>query len=118
MGIKNEGAFKKSWFVLTDESHRFMEVTEDYDYPISRYEGVAIGEKNPAKVRIVSGSLSDDRLDFRYRTGPKLHIAIHGTKCATIVGATDGSPQDKAVGLAGGPEYHPFRMIKHGSFLH
>ena len=43
MGIKNEGAFKKSWFVLTDESHRFMEVTEDYDYPISRYEGVAIG---------------------------------------------------------------------------
>ncbi len=43
MGIKNEGAFKKSWFVLTDESYRFMEVTEDYDYPISRYEGVAIG---------------------------------------------------------------------------
>jgi len=43
MGIKNEGTLKKSWFVLTDESYRFMEVSEDYDYPISRYEGIAIG---------------------------------------------------------------------------
>ena len=43
MGIKNEGALKKSWFVLTDEAYRFGEIAEDYAYPISRYDGVAIG---------------------------------------------------------------------------
>lgn len=43
MGIKNEGALKKSWFVLTDEGYKFSEIAEDYGYPISRYDGVAIG---------------------------------------------------------------------------
>lgn len=43
MGIKNEGTMKKSWFVITDESYRFSEIAEDYDYPISRYDAVAIG---------------------------------------------------------------------------
>ena len=43
MGIKNEGALKKSWFVLTDEAYRFGEIAEDYAYPISRYDGVVIG---------------------------------------------------------------------------
>ena len=43
MGIKNEGALKKSWFVLTDEAYRFGEIAEDYAYPISRYDGIAIG---------------------------------------------------------------------------
>ena len=43
MGIKNEGALKKSWFVLTDEAYKFSEVSEDYTYPISRYDGIAIG---------------------------------------------------------------------------
>lgn len=43
MGIKNESALKKSWFVLTDEAYRFGEIAEDYAYPISRYDGVAIG---------------------------------------------------------------------------
>lgn len=43
MGIKNEGTFKRSWFVLTDKVYEFSELTEDYDYPISRYDAVAIG---------------------------------------------------------------------------
>ena len=43
MGIKNENVQKKSWFVITDEAHKFSEITEDYDYPISRYDAVAIG---------------------------------------------------------------------------
>lgn len=34
MGIKNEGALKKSWFVLTDEAYRFGEIAEDYAYPM------------------------------------------------------------------------------------
>ena len=43
MGIKNENNLKKSWFVITDETYRFSEVAEDYDYPISRYDAVAVG---------------------------------------------------------------------------
>ena len=43
MGIKNEGTLKKSWFVLTDEGYKFDEIAEDYEYPISRYDGVTIG---------------------------------------------------------------------------
>lgn len=43
MSFKNERALKKSWFVLTDEAYKFSEVVEDYTYPISRYDGVAIG---------------------------------------------------------------------------
>nr|DAM61584.1 MAG TPA: hypothetical protein [Caudoviricetes sp.] len=46
MGIKNENNLKKSWFVLTDETYRFSELAEDYDYPISRYDAVAIGPKD------------------------------------------------------------------------
>lgn len=46
MGIKNENNLKKSWFVITDETYRFSELAEDYDYPISRYDTVAIGPKN------------------------------------------------------------------------
>lgn len=46
MGIKNENNLKKSWFVLTDETYRFGELAEDYDYPISRYDTVAIGPKD------------------------------------------------------------------------
>lgn len=43
MGIKDDGAFKRSWFVLTDEAYKFGEIAEDYGYPISRYDGVTIG---------------------------------------------------------------------------
>ena len=46
MGIKNENNLKRSWFVLTDELYRFSELAEDYDYPISRYDTVAIGPKD------------------------------------------------------------------------
>ena len=46
MGMKNEGTLRKSWFVITDESYRFSEVAEDYNYPISRYEAVAIGPED------------------------------------------------------------------------
>ncbi len=46
MGIKNENNLKKSWFVLTDETYRFGELAEDYDYPFSRYDTVAIGPKD------------------------------------------------------------------------
>ena len=46
MGIKNKGTLKRSWFVLTDETYRFSELVEDYDYPISRYDTVAIGPKD------------------------------------------------------------------------
>lgn len=46
MGIKNEGTLKRSWFVLTDKSYKFSEIAEDYAYPISRYDGVAIGPDN------------------------------------------------------------------------
>ena len=41
MGIKNN--LKKSWFVLTDETYEFEDLAEDYDYPISRYDSIAIG---------------------------------------------------------------------------
>ena len=43
MGIKNEGALKRSWFVLVDKSYEFNEIAEDYSYPISRYDCIAIG---------------------------------------------------------------------------
>lgn len=46
MGIKNENNLKKSWFVLTDETYRFGELAEDYNYLISRYDTVAIGPKD------------------------------------------------------------------------
>lgn len=46
MGIKNEGALTKSWFLITDKVHEFEEVAEDYDYPISRYDPVAIGPRD------------------------------------------------------------------------
>lgn len=46
MGIKNKGTLKRSWFVLMDETYRFSELVEDYDYPISRYDTVAIGPKD------------------------------------------------------------------------
>ena len=46
MGIKNKNDLKKSWFVLTDETYRFSELAEDYDYPISRYDTIAIGPKD------------------------------------------------------------------------
>ena len=43
MGIKNKGALKKSWFVLVDKSYEFNEIAEDYSYPVSRYDCIAIG---------------------------------------------------------------------------
>lgn len=46
MGIKNEDAFKRSWFLITDKVREFEEVSEDYDYPISRYDAVAIGPRD------------------------------------------------------------------------
>ena len=46
MGIKNEGAFKRSWFVITDRVCEFEEVTEDYNYPMSRYDLVAVGPQD------------------------------------------------------------------------
>lgn len=85
MGIKNEGALKKSWFVLTDEAYRFGEIAEDYAYPISRYDGVAIGPddwntegfQGAAGFRISATrrELVELLKDFK-ETYPDAHIAV------------------------------------------
>lgn len=46
MGVKNGGTFKRSWFVITDRVCEFEEVTEDYNYPMSRYDRVAVGPQD------------------------------------------------------------------------
>lgn len=46
MDTKNGNTFKRNWFLITDKVREFEEVSEDYDYPISRYDPVAIGPKD------------------------------------------------------------------------
>ena len=40
MDVKNGNTFKRNWFLITDKVREFEEVSEDYDYPISRYDPV------------------------------------------------------------------------------
>ena len=85
MGIKNEGTLKKSWFVLTDEAYKFSEIAEDYEYPISRYDGIAIGldDWNTESLRGITGfrisvtrrELVELLKDFK-ETYPDAHIII------------------------------------------
>lgn len=85
MGIKNEGALKKSWFVLTDEGYKFGEIAEDYAYPISRYDGVAIGpdDWNAESLQGIAGfrisvtrrELVELLKDFK-ETYPDAHIMV------------------------------------------
>lgn len=85
MGIKNEGALKKSWFVLTDEVHGFGEIAEDYAYPISRYDSVAIGpddwntEGFPGaagfRISVTRRELVELLKDFK-ETYPDAHIIV------------------------------------------
>lgn len=85
MGIKNEGTLKRSWFVITDESYRFGEVAEDYDYPISRYESIAIGPDNwntkgdPAaagfRISATRRELIELLRDFK-ETYPNAHVVV------------------------------------------
>ncbi len=43
MRNKNELGQKFSWFVLVDEIYGLMGIAEDYNYPVVRYDGIAIG---------------------------------------------------------------------------
>lgn len=84
MGIKNENNLKKSWFVLTDETYRFGELAEDYDYPISRYDTVAIGPKDwetggsgaaGFRISVTRRELIELLRDFK-DTYPDAHITV------------------------------------------
>lgn len=84
MGIKNENDLKKSWFVLTDETYRFSELAEDYDYPISRYDAVAIGPEDwetggsgaaGFRISVTRRELMELLRDFK-DTYPDAHITV------------------------------------------
>ena len=84
MGIKNENNLKKSWFVITDETYRFSELAEDYDYPISRYDTVAIGPKNwetggsgaaGFRISVTRRELMELLRDFK-DTYPDAHVTV------------------------------------------
>lgn len=85
MGIKNEGTLKKSWFVLTDEGYKFGEIAEDYEYLISRYDGVTIGlnDLNTESLQEITGfrisvtrrELVELLKDFK-ETYPDAHIIV------------------------------------------
>lgn len=85
MGIKNEGTLMKSWFVLTDKSYKFSEIAEDYGYPISRYDGVAIGPDNwntiysqhatGFRISATRRELTELLRDFK-ETYPDAHITV------------------------------------------
>ena len=85
MGIKNEGTLKKSWFVLTDEGYKFGEIAEDYEYLISRYDGVTIGlnDWNTESLQEIAGfrisvtrrELVELLKDFK-ETYPDAHIIV------------------------------------------
>ena len=83
MGIKNESALKKSWFVLVDKSYEFSEIAEDYSYPVSRYDCIAIGSADTDMYQRVAGfrisatrrELADLMRDFK-ETYPDAHITV------------------------------------------
>lgn len=85
MGIKNKGALKKSWFVLVDKSYEFNEIAEDYSYPISRYDCIAIGSADidmdmrqrvaGFRISATRSELVDLLRDFK-ETYPDAHITV------------------------------------------
>ena len=85
MGIKNEGTLKRSWFVLTDEAYKFSGIAEDYGYPISSYNGIAIGldDWNTESLQGITGfrisvtrrELVELLKDFK-ETYPDAHIIV------------------------------------------
>lgn len=85
MGIKNEGALKKSWFVLVDKSYDFNEIAEDYSYPVSRYDCIAIGSADidtdmrqrvaGFRISATRSELVDLLRDFK-ETYPDAHITV------------------------------------------
>lgn len=83
MGIKNESALKKSWFVLVDKSYEFNEITEDYSYPVSRYDCIAIGSADTDMYQRIAGfrisatrqGLAELLRDFK-ETYPDAHITV------------------------------------------
>ena len=85
MGIKNNGALKKSWFVLVDKSYEFNEIAEDYSYPVSRYDCTAIGSADTDtdmhqrvagfRISATRSELVDLLRDFK-ETYPDAHIMV------------------------------------------
>ena len=83
MGIKNEGTLKRSWFVLVDKNYEFSEIAEDYTYPVSRYDCIAIGSADTDMYLRVTGfrisatrrELADLVRDFK-ETYPDAHITV------------------------------------------
>lgn len=85
MGIKNENVQRKSWFVITDESYKFSGVAEDYDYPISRYDAIAIGPEDcdmrsspmtsGFRISATRREMADLLRDFR-ETYPNAHVTV------------------------------------------
>ena len=85
MGIKNKGALKKSWFVLVDKSYEFNEIAEDYSYPVSRYDCIAIGSADMDtdmrqrvagfRISATRSELVDLLRDFK-ETYPDAHITV------------------------------------------
>lgn len=85
MGIKNNGALKKSWFVLVDKSYEFNEIAEDYSYPVSRYDCIAIGSADMDtdmrqrvagfRISATRSELVDLLRDFK-ETYPDAHITV------------------------------------------
>ncbi len=67
MSFKNRRVLKKSWFLITDKVCEFQEVSEDYDYPISRYDPVEIGPQDwdtKSSYRAVGFRISATRQEF------------------------------------------------------
>lgn len=85
MGIKNKSALKKSWFVLVDKSYEFNEIAEDYSYPVSRYDCIAIGSADMDmdmsqrvagfRISATRPELVDLLRDFK-ETYPDAHIMV------------------------------------------
>ena len=83
MGIKNKGALKKRWFVLVDTNYAFSEIAEDYSYPISRYDCIAIRSADTDMYQRVAGfrisatrrELVELLRDFK-ETYPDAHITV------------------------------------------
>ena len=85
MDIKNNGALKKSWFVLVDKSYEFNEIAEDYSYPVSRYDCIAIGSADMDtdmrqrvagfRISATRSELVDLLRDFK-ETYPDAHITV------------------------------------------
>jgi hypothetical protein len=74
-------------------------------------QGIAIGDKYTAYIRIRSGTAFNDAVDFCKGTDPEPRFLVHRTERARIVGTTDGGTQYKTIGFTGRTEYHPFSVI-------